>query len=268
MKVYAASVLLYAFSLEETLQIARELGYDGVEVWHYHLLASKESPAKLRQLAQELNLSLSLHALSWDLNFTSQLPGVRESSLELLMSSIDVAAELGANPVIVHPGRITAPNDDSELYWPLLIDGVTRLARHSASRGINLSMEVMEHIPKEFFITPSDANRLLSAVEADNVAITFDAAHVPWDIQPLAYLTQLERVDHVHISDANAGKIHLPLGDGERDFRPLLRYVSHQMSACITIEGMEYSRTTALAKRNKEQYDLLLRQSDSDYPLI
>jgi sugar phosphate isomerase/epimerase len=255
MKVYAASVLLYAYSLEETLHIAHELGYNGVEIWHYHLIRSKESPSKIGRLAETLKLSLSLHALSWDLNFTSQLPSIREESIRLLETSIDTAVELGANPVVVHPGRVTVPNEEPAHYWPWLIDGVVRLGQHAARYDVRLSIELMEHIP-------ADGHRLMDAVDMNNVAITFDAAHVPWTAQPLAYLTQLPQVDHVHISDASAEKIHLPLGDGGRDFRSLLRHIDRQLSVAVTIEGMEYDRTIALARQNKLAYDRLLQQME------
>ena len=259
MRVYAASVLLYAFSLEDVLSTASELGYDGVEIWHYHLLQTGESPQKLRRQAQELNLSLSCHALSWDLNFTSQLPSIREESLRLLESSIEVAAELNATPVVVHPGRMTAPQDDVEAYWPWLVDGVVKLGQCASAVGTHVSMEVMEHVPKEFFTTPQDANRLMRELNFAGVSITFDAAHVPWVEDPLAYLMQFSHVHHVHLSDANEHKIHLALGEGGRDFLPLLRYIDGQVPGVVTIEGMEFVRTTALAQKNKSHFDFLMR---------
>ena len=155
MKVYASSVLLYAYRIEEVFRIAHDLGYDGVEIWHYHLRRTGESPADLLRLARQLDLSLSVHAMSWDLNFTSSLPGIREESLRTLEESIEMTASLEAHPVIVHPGRITVPGDSAEYYRTLLVDGVNRLTRHASGYGVNVSVEVMEHFSREFFVTPA-----------------------------------------------------------------------------------------------------------------
>ena len=259
MKVYASSVLLYAYRLDELFQTIHNLGYDGVEIWHYHLRQTGESPAELRRLARQLDLSLSVHAVSWDLNFTSALPEIRETSLRLLEESIAVAAELEAEPVIVHPGRITAPGDTAGYYWPLLVEGVTRLARYAASHGITVSVELMEHIPKEFFIIPEDTERLIKEVNAPNVSITFDAAHVPWKQEPLAYLKRMSGVQHIHLSDADEQRFHLPLGHGQRDFRSLMRYLCDHFDVPVAIEGrIESERSTAVAAHNKAMFDRLI----------
>lgn len=260
MEVYASSVLLYAYRLEEAFKIARDLGYDGVEVWHYHLRQTGESPAWLGRLARELELSLSVHALSWDLNFTSMLPESREISLRLLEAGIDAAAELEAGPVVVHPGRITAPNDSAGRYWPLLVEGVGRLAHYAAGRGLTVSLELMEHIPREFFIMPEDTGRLLKEVNAPNLSITYDAAHVPWQEEPLAYLKRMSGVGHIHLSDADERQFHLALGQGKRNFTALMRYLRDQLNVPVAIEGrIEYERSTALAAQNKAIFDSLLR---------
>lgn len=259
MKIYASSVLLYAYRMEELFHIAHELGYDGVEVWHYHLLKTDEQPADLRQLARQLDLSLSVHALSWDLNFTSKLPDIREESLRLLEKSIELADELEAQPVVIHPGHITAPGDNAERYWPSLVEGVARLSHHAATYGTTVSIELMEHLPKEFFIMPEDTERLIKSVNASNLSITFDAAHVPWEQDPLDYLKRISQVGHVHLSDADEKRRHLALGQGKRDFSPLARYLHDHLTVAVAIEGMEYSRTTMLATRNKAAFEALIR---------
>ncbi len=42
MKISASSTLLFAYQLEEVLNIAKRLGYDGVEIWHFHLIKTGE----------------------------------------------------------------------------------------------------------------------------------------------------------------------------------------------------------------------------------
>ena len=246
--------------MEEVFHIAKELGYDGVEVWHFQLIKTREDAASLCKLARELSLKLSLHALSWDLNFTSKLSRVREASLEMLEKSILVAEALHADIVVVHPGRITIPGDDPEEYWGLLKEGVARLASYARPRGIEIGLEIMEHIPKEFFITPEDGNRILEEVNAPNLGITFDAAHVPLGIDPLAYLKRAKGVIHIHLSDIIGQKRHVALGKGVREFSDLIRYIVENLKVDIVIEGMEYQRDKWLIEHNKEKICELLKR--------
>jgi sugar phosphate isomerase/epimerase len=177
----------------------------------------------------------------------------------LLEAGINAAAELGAGPVIVHPGRITAPGEIAGPYWPLLVEGVARLVHYAAGRGLTVSLEVMEHIPREFFIRPEDTGRLIKEVNAPNLSITFDAAHVPWPEEPLAYLKRMSGVRHIHLSDANEQQFHLALGQGKRDFTSLMRYLRDQLDVPVAIEGrLEFERTTTLAAQNKAVFDNLL----------
>ena len=257
MKICLSSPLLFAYRMEDVFRIAHSLGYEGVEVWHFHLLKTGEDPQKLRKLARELGLTLSVHALSWDLNFTSKLERVREASLEMLEESIALTQILEANPVVFHPGRITIPGDGEEDYWGLLVNGVRRLCAYGQPRGVDLALEIMEHIPKEFFINPEDSARIIKEVSMPNLGITFDAAHVPLELDPLEFLRQVSGVRHVHISDLTPEKRHIALGTGVRDFGPLVKYIRDKLQVDVAIEGMEYKQDTWLASHNKREMDRL-----------
>ena len=91
-----------------------------------------------------------------------------------------------------------------------------------------------------------------------NLGITFDAAHVPLDLDPLAFLKEVEGVKQIHISDLTPEKRHIALGTGVRDFQPLVKYILGELKVDIAIEGMEYKRDTGLASHNKKEMDRLL----------
>ncbi|MEN8240494.1 MAG: sugar phosphate isomerase/epimerase family protein [Chloroflexota bacterium] len=261
MKINASSTLLFAYQMEEVFNIAKNLRYDGVEVWHYHLLKSGEDKkcSNLCEMAQQLDLSLSFHALSWDLNFTSKINQVRETSLKLLEESLDLSAELNANPVVIHPGRITIPGDSSEECWQFLIEGIKRLTSYAGQKNLDIALELMEHIPNEFFITPADANRILDEVKVPNLGITFDAAHVPLGDDLLDYISRVNDVTHIHLSDLTSEKRHIALNTGDRDFTELVRYNIDNLQAGVAIEGIEYQRSEWLAKHNIKEMDRIIK---------
>ncbi len=241
--------------------MACEWGYDGIEIWHFHLLQTNEKTTDIAQVASQHNMALSVHALSWDLNYTSSLQVIREASLQALESSIRVTRELGAETIVIHPGRITIPEEDPEMTWPYLIDGTRRLAECAQKEQVNLSVEIMEHIPREFFIRPSDAVRLVEAIDNLALSVTVDTAHIPWGDDLITYLQATPRVQHIHISDCTSKKLHLPLGKGERDLTDFLRYLkNHYPDMNVVIEGMEFSHTPDVAMYNKKQIDSLFTQ--------
>ncbi|MGQ9846997.1 MAG: sugar phosphate isomerase/epimerase family protein [Bacteroidales bacterium] len=259
MRLLASSMLMFDYPISEVISYAHALGYDGVEIWHFHLLKTGEKPADIARLARQHNLHLSVHALSWDLNITSHLEKLREVSLSLIESSIHLTRNLGSEIVVVHPGRITVPQENSEESWELLIGGIYRLVQVAQDAQVKLSLEIMEHVPREFFVHPSDATRLIKAIDNPFLSITVDLAHVPWECDVLEYLINVPCVEHIHISDATSKKIHLPLGQGERDYRDALKYIQHNLpNSFVVIEGMESYQRCELIEHNKKQMDILL----------
>ena len=263
MKLYAASTLLFDYPITKVIPMAREIGYDGVELWHFHQKRYNENITSLAKLAQETDTLLSVHALSWDLNYCSRLPEIREASLVALEESISITRDLGAGTVVVHPGRITIPLEPPEANWPLLIEGTQRLADYADKVGVVLSLEIMEHIPREFFINPSDAQYLLDHMSSSSMTITMDAAHVPFSQDLIDYFSAIPQLGHIHISDSTPQKLHLPLGKGERDFPSFLSFLKNSHDQLpVVIEGLEFSHTDQLAVSNKRQFDNWMKNID------
>ena len=75
----------------------------------------------------------------------------------------------------------------------------------------------MEPRQGEYVVTADDANRLIREVDRDNVGTTLDVAHIPWGTDEVAFIGALERIVHVHLSDADEARLHLPLGEGSRN---------------------------------------------------
>ncbi|HLE78046.1 MAG TPA: hypothetical protein VJA65_06525, partial [bacterium] len=72
-QVLLSAPLLWAHPTTEILDVAHDLGYDGVELWAYQLLREESDPAALAARIRALGLAVTVHALSWDLNPTSRV---------------------------------------------------------------------------------------------------------------------------------------------------------------------------------------------------
>ncbi len=259
-QVLLSAPLLWAHTADEILDAARDLGYDGVEVWAYQLLRDGTDAVLLGEKARSRGLMLTLHALSWDLNPSSYLEPIRAASLEALHQSVDAAARLRAGLVVMHPGHTTAPHDSPEMYWPRLIGAVREIADDAAGHGIQVGVEHMEPRQGEYVITAADINYLVREVDRANVGAVVDIAHIPWGEDERAFIAQIERLVHVHLSDADEARLHLPLGQGARDLAGALGAL-HGFRGTITVEGFSIGAGLDLARWNKARFEELWRES-------
>jgi sugar phosphate isomerase/epimerase len=120
----------------------------------------------------------------------------------------------------------------------------------------------MEASQAEYVITPEDANRLVREVDRPNVGTVLDIAHIPWGEDEIGFLQRLERIVHIHLSDADKSRLHLPLGQGTRDLvRVLSALVPYPGS--VALEGFSISAGGDLARWNKAQFEELWREAVS-----
>ncbi len=261
-RVLLSAPLMWAHTPDDLLMAARELGYDGVEMWAYQLSWDRADAAALGTRAKAMGLALTLHALSWDLNLSSRLDTIRAASLDAVHRSVEQARELGASLVIVHPGHITVPFDDAEAYWPSLVSSIRDLADHAAASGVRVGVEHMEPRQGEYVITVDQANRLVRDVGRSNVGTVLDVAHIPWGEDESVFAAGLEHIIHVHFSDADESRLHLPLGQGGRN---LVRFLGglRAYTGAIALEGFSIEAGTDLARWNKARFEELWREAAS-----
>ena len=259
-QVLLSAPLLWAHPAAEILEAARDLGYDGVEFWAYQLTRDGADPVWLGERARELGLALTLHAMSWDLNLASQLDAIRAASLAALHQSVELAARLHARMVVMHPGHTTDPHEDAEVYWPHQVAAIREIADHAVGHGLKVGVEHMEPRQGEYVITPEDSNRLMREVARPNVGTVLDVAHIPWGEDEPAFIAHLQHMVHVHLSDADGIRLHLPLGQGGRDLGRVLTALRGFRGA-IALEGFSIGAGRDLARWNKAQFEELWRES-------
>jgi sugar phosphate isomerase/epimerase len=233
--------------VQEALRNIGGCGFSAAEIWMEHLWKSSESPGEIRSLAEDLGLTLSLHAASYDLNITSANPGIRGESMRQVEQSIRTAAALGAEPVVVHAGRLSSTRGDTEEYWRLMEEAFEHLDRIAAESGTEVSVEAMEKRSKERFVTPSDIRRLMSR-DWNHLGLTVDLAHIQTVMDHEQFFDRIEDewILHVHLSDFSSDATHVPLGRGSMDIDGALSALQSRYRGVVILEGYirgEGSRT-------------------------
>ena len=235
MQAAISSLLFKSRPLGEVIPLARDVGVSWLEVWTEHFW--RDDDGELMKRLARSGLDLSVHGPIGDLNITSSNPGVREESLKQVLQAVEEAAGMGARVITVHPGYLTGRQDGPESIWGLQIDALTRVAKRGKDVGILVAMETMEKRNKEVVIDPETTNKIIDAVNVENFGITFDVSHAHTVMDVVEFIRTLRRINHIHISDTKAGKVHVLMGEGEISFGPVLRALREKYDGALVIEG-------------------------------
>lgn len=235
-----SSACLWGAELPEIIHFAGFTGFDGLEVW-VEQLGPRPNAAFVRRQAEDQGLSLFAHAASWDLNVCSHNKALRNTSIGEIKRSIDIARELDAENITVHPGRMGSPVFDQTFYLDLMAESLAEICRHASKAGIVVSLELMEKIRREFVTSPDVMNRLLNAVSPLACAVTLDSAHLDSAEMFFEYFSALPQTDKIHLSNRRGDKYHTPVFSGDINMTGILELLGRK-NLPVVIEGTSSSR--------------------------
>ncbi len=192
----------------------------GVEVWGSRAL--DHPPVYGRELADLVSASGEAAFV------TAHIQGQHWSwNPQNLRSEIDLAHQLGAETLVLHPVCFGLVEDDDRPDWPAIV----RIAGYAAKFGVRLAMENMvdsiwalDRILDELGDDPEETN-LGICIDVGHAHMSHDAGREPVPNYLERYAGQLI---HVHLDD-NHGESdeHLIPGDGTIDWPRTLATLDH-----------------------------------------
>lgn len=230
------SINLWAFpypqklSLRQCLQLAKDAGFDGVEL-NYDLesdvsakVGEKELTA-VRKMAEEIGIAISglCSFLFWPYPLSSNDPAKRARGNELGAKMVEAAGILGVENLLVVPGAVCIPwRDDHE---PVPNDVCEQRAREAVARLIPLAEKHKVYINLEniffngFLMTPMEMNAFVDSFKSDRVRVHFDTGNIMEYQFPEHWIRILgKRIKNVHLKEyTKKGADH-----SLEAFRPLL----------------------------------------------
>ena len=238
----------------EALEMINGYGFEYAEIWMEHILKTGESTGVIRQKAEDLNMKLSLHATSYDINIASVNKGIRQESLKQVHEAIRTADKLGVKTVVVHPGRLSTKRMSEEDYYSLLDEALKQIDEWGGKYHIKIGLEAMEKKSLEVYVTPENVNNILSK-GWNNIGLTLDMAHVYTFSDVQCFMDTLKHKDliyHVHLSDGDEKNVHLPLGWGKHPIHHALEILSGYYDGLVAIEGSIPGKGAGVIKNNIE----------------
>jgi len=253
--------------------VADELEYIAALGFDYLELAMDPPQAHYTIIRQQMNSilkALNSHSMSLICHLptfvsTADLTdSIREASLQEMLNSMEVAAELGAQQVVLHPGHIGGLGlYVKESAMALANESLASIIGRAQELGLCVCLENM--FPKcRAFFEPADFEDILHRFP--DLMLTLDTGHANIGGQggrrTLDFIERFgPRIGHLHISD-NLGERddHLPIGSGVIDFLKIIRVLKqygYEDTATLEI----FSDDRRELKKSRDRFEEILKSS-------
>lgn len=215
------SINLWAFpypqrmNLQECLQLAKEAGFDGIEL-NYDLdndLSPKcgtKEYAAIRKLADRIGIAISglCSFLFWPYPLTSEDPEKRSRGLELAGKMAQAAHDLGVRNLLVVPGAVHIPwRTDHE---PVANDVCDRRAREAVGQLVRQAEKLQVSLNMEniffngYLMTPMEMNAFVDSFGSEWVQVHFDTGNIALFQQPEHWIALCgRRIKNTHFKEFN-----------------------------------------------------------------
>jgi hexulose-6-phosphate isomerase len=248
------SINLWAFpypqrrNLEECLRLARDAGFDGIEL-NYDLdndLSPKASPtdlAAIRRLADRVGIAISglCSFLFWPYPLTSNDPAKRERGRELAGKIAEAAAHMGVKNVLVVPGAVHIPwRTDHE---PVPNDVCDRRAREAVgelakqAEKLKVSLNIENIFFNGYLMTPMEMNSFVDGFGSEFVQVHFDTGNISMFQNAEHWIPILgKRIRNIHFKEFTKKGTDYSL----ETFRPLLDGTTNWPAVMESLDALGY----------------------------
>src|SRR5688572_1153770 len=248
------SINLWAFpypermSLKECLQLAKDAGFDGIEL-NYDLdndLSPKSGTreyAEIRKMADRIGIQISglCSFLFWPYPLTSNDAAKRERGFELAGKIAQAAHDLGVENVLVVPGAVHIPwRTDHE---PVPNDVCDKRAREAIGKLATSAekLKVKLNIENIFFngylMTPMEMNAFVDSFGSEHVRVHFDTGNISMFQFAEHWVPVLgKRTQNIHFKEFTKKGTDYSL----ETFRPLLDGTTNWPAVMDQLEAVGY----------------------------
>ena len=248
------SINLWAFpypdqmSLVQCLQLAKDAGFDGIEL-NYDLendLSPRAGTAELhaiRRQADKIGIAISglCSFLFWPYPMTSNDPAKRARSLELGGKMIDAAHDLGVDNLLVVPGAVHIPWRTD--YEPVANDLCDRRAREAIGKLLpkaekqRVSLNIENIFFNGYLMTPGEMIAFVDSFGSEHVKVHFDTGNIMMFQFPEHWIAQLGgRIKNVHFKEFTKKGTDYSL----EAFRPLLDGTTNWPAVMSALDQSNY----------------------------
>ena len=267
------AVSTYSFGPECTarrgIEFAVEHGFHGLELGSWTLWPEKmtdDDAREVRVQAAANGVDLSIHFIHRGVAPASHDPDRRQRHLGELQATLELAHDIGARPIVVHPGPIdcpgVAPAKASEQVRresvANLADFLTKGGRMAEQSGAVLCVENLSHVPGYVLQSYAELVDLVEMVDSPAVRITLDIGHADLadGLRP-AFEAFAPYLRHIHAHDSDGQRDHYEVGVGSLDFSDYLDFLE-PYPFTMAIESRDESDVEGCVLRSRDRLKSVL----------
>jgi len=264
MRISISAGTLYTYPLPKVFEMAREVGFDGVELVINQEFQKVNSRRLVRDLAQTLPI-LSIHSPFMPLDGWG-------NPIDSLKRCVEIAVDCGVGLINFHPPSWLGLEIG---YWRWLYR-IHDFQKEIGQDQVALTLENMPWTGKyriNGYIL-SETQKMIEFLQERNLYLTFDCTHMGSGranfINDFYLCYNSGRIRNIHFSDYGHGRQHLIPGHG---ILPLTRFLNHLSNTAynetLTLElsPHEFPKDTALILDSlKEILAYLRRETDKPTP--
>ncbi len=228
MKIGITQIILGDMSLEDTLTLCRDAGYEAVELVFSHDkdLRVDMDDGELARVGEQcaaagVEIGSVIAQPKERGNLLSSDASEREVCVRRLRRSVEIAAVLGVDGVLLHPGQLAVDASYQEV-WNHLRDALVAMAPFAEEKGVAIGIE---NVWNKFLLSPLEARLFVDEVGSDWVGIYLDTANMMAYGYPEQWIRELgSRIKKVHFKDFKRREHQfVNLLDGDTDWPGVMR---------------------------------------------
>jgi protein FrlC len=252
-KLSAVSSVFVNYFINDAASFIAQAGCRGIDVWggRPHVYRSDYSQEQLKALRQQLDdnnlkvVSFMPAFFRYPHSLSTPNEIVRQDSIDYMRACLDNAVTLGADTLLIVPGR-SLYNQSVDEARQRLIESIDTVCQAAAEYPIKLGIEPANLAVSDLVITSDDALHIINTLKHDNLGVVLDTGHIHLNKERLEDALQKlgKRLLQFHIND-NDGKHQqnqIP-GDGTFDFEQgMSTLAASGFDGYLSIElGWEYT---------------------------
>ena len=259
MKIGVTQIILGKLSLDETLQLCQDAGYEALELVFSpegdpNVDMSDDEVRGVKKRCDDAGIEISSAIARYDNrgNFLSPDASEREDGMKSLRRAIELANLVETDGILLHPGQLTAEGTYEEA-WDEFLALMKEIAPFAEEKGVSVGIE---NVWNKFLLNPREAREFVDAVGSDRIGIYLDTANMMFYGYPEHWIRGLQhRITRVHFKDfVRRERNFVPLMDGDTDWAEVMkglrdigydRYVIHEV-------GGDRDVQIEMAKRMKQ----------------
>ena len=235
MKIGASTLATFNDTLENSLEFIESLGIEYAELLHQY--PNEEFDL---DILNSFNLKYTIHAPFMDVNIASLSTKSRANSIAQIKDSVNLAGEIDAKIVVVHPGLVPfLLKDQPDKIYGVANNSIKEIGEYSHDLGVDTTIENMPNFESMIY---QDMKKLNETLVEFDMGMTFDIGHANHSgISPNEMY--FDSIKHMHAHD-NFGDddSHLPLGEGNIQLNDIIN----------TFESKNYDGIYIIEVNNKD----------------